>query len=41
MFYLCVHWLVYKSSDLVTIRLQIVMVSAGTSTHVASTHSCL
>ena len=33
MFYLCVHWLVYKSSDFVTIRLQIVMVRPGTSTH--------
>ena len=41
MFYLCVHWLVYKSGDFVTIRLQIVMGSPGTSAHVASTHSCL
>ena len=33
MFYLCVHWLVHKSSDFVTIRLQIVMGSPGTSNH--------
>ena len=32
-FYLCVHLFVYKSSDFVTIRLQIVVVSPRTSTH--------
>ena len=33
MFYLCVHRLVYESGDFVTIKLQIVMVIPGTSTH--------